>query len=87
MTGLCSCSAGFMGPTCHQMCNAGFYGLNCSSVCQCFATGTRSCHNVNGSCDCLDDWTGEICDVEFEGKYCKHFIVPALHAFQLSQVD
>ena len=64
MTGFCNCSAGFMGATCHQLCPNGTYGLGCASPCQCFTTGTRSCHHVNGSCDCLDSWTGELCEVE-----------------------
>jgi hypothetical protein len=64
MTGFCNCSAGFMGSTCHQTCPGGTYGLSCASQCQCFTTGTRSCHHINGSCDCLDSWTGELCEVE-----------------------
>ena len=64
MTGFCNCLDGFMGATCRQPCPNGTYGLGCASRCQCFTIGTRSCHHVNGSCDCLDSWTGELCEVE-----------------------
>ena len=67
MTGFCDCSAGFMGLTCHQRCPNGSYGLNCASQCQCSMTGTRLCNHVNGSCDCLDSWSGELCDSKVEG--------------------
>ena len=63
-TGLCSCHAGFTGLTCHDTCLDGFFGIDCVSTCHCASPGTRSCDNVDGSCDCYETWIGVLCDIE-----------------------
>ena len=42
-------------------CSSGTWGKGCSETCVCshFASG---CDGVTGSCDCLDGYTGSLCD-------------------------
>uniref|UniRef100_A0A1X7V0T6 MYND-type domain-containing protein n=1 Tax=Amphimedon queenslandica TaxID=400682 RepID=A0A1X7V0T6_AMPQE len=62
ITGYCTCQAGYTGSTCYNICPEGSYGFNCSISCNCSVNGTSSCDNVNGTCYCLDEWTGDDCD-------------------------
>ena len=62
VTGSCTCQAGFAGLTCHDPCPDSSYGLGCALACECFTSGTRSCDPISGSCDCNEQWMGELCD-------------------------
>ena len=64
IAGHCTCQPGYTETTCHDECPEGFYGQSCSSECDCSSNGTVSCNNVNGTCDCRDNWMGDQCEIE-----------------------
>ncbi len=64
ITGDCSCNDGYTDVTCHIPCEDGYYGNNCSGLCTCDTNGTDRCDNVNGTCVCLDMWSGNDCEIQ-----------------------
>eukprot|EP00039_Didymoeca_costata_P029613 m.25513 g.25513 ORF g.25513 m.25513 type:complete len:1702 (+) comp7711_c0_seq2:128-5233(+) len=89
VTGACSCSSGYTGTICELKCsdpivrslynssskfNQG-YGIDCSQSCPCNDEGTQSCNIHNGSCTCIQGFTGTFCDVNLDdcaNDPCQH---------------
>ncbi|XP_065942268.1 uncharacterized protein [Magallana gigas] len=42
------------------------YGNNCANDCACVLNNTNSCHNVTGTCDCKEEWTGTDCSEDMD---------------------
>ena len=41
-------------------CQAGRWGKGCAEVCLCI--NAVSCDHISGACDCMNGWTGQLCD-------------------------
>ncbi|KAL4219778.1 hypothetical protein ACF0H5_020191 [Mactra antiquata] len=44
-----------------SVCDNKHYGEYCLNECTCILTNTISCHHINGNCECMEGWTGDIC--------------------------
>lgn len=47
-------------------CPQEYFGYNCSIACTCNKLNTDVCDSVNGSCTCLDGWTGSTCNDDID---------------------
>ncbi|KAL4225209.1 transmembrane receptor protein tyrosine kinase [Mactra antiquata] len=62
--GTCYC-LGSKGENCTEPCDKGTCGLNCSSSCDCNINNSNGeCNSINGHCQCVDKWEGEMCNEE-----------------------
>jgi len=43
-------------------CDSRHYGTACANVCMCNATNTKTCDNVDGSCECKPGFQGTLCE-------------------------
>ena len=61
VTGRCTCSPGFLGPTCQETCPEGRYGDTCAESCPCVNGGR--CDVTTGTCRCPAGFTGDRCEL------------------------
>ncbi|XP_052691021.1 uncharacterized protein LOC128168863 isoform X6 [Crassostrea angulata] len=50
----------------NTLCQNFKYGNNCANDCACVLNNTNSCHNVTGTCDCKEGWTGTDCSEDMD---------------------
>uniref|UniRef100_A0A8W8N7V2 Fibrillin-1 n=1 Tax=Magallana gigas TaxID=29159 RepID=A0A8W8N7V2_MAGGI len=69
----CDCRYGGSDISNCVLCQNFKYGNNCANDCTCVLNNTNACHNVTGTCDCKEEWTGTDCSEDMDE--CKNRFV------------